>query len=359
MSEVEALRREIRALDGKILELVHERNRVAQRIGLAKRKAGEPLQNYEAEKSVLDHALESGKKLGVHEETVRGLVRLLIEAALRVQERDESRRPPPGQRSALVVGGGGRMGQWFCRFLGEEGYQVYVDDPQATQAYPKGTIADRAYDLVLLATPPSAVPGLVDAVGASLPDGTVLLDIASVKGGAAARLRALARAGKRVASLHPMFGPQTEVLMGRNVLVLDAGDRAAREKAKELFAHTTAQTRELPLEEHDALMAEVLGLAHATSLAFNAALAAGARPFAALERVASTTFAKQVAVSREVAQENPDLYYEVQTLNPATDAVLARLEQSVKDLRAAVRTQDRARFVQFMERGRRYYAGGG
>jgi chorismate mutase / prephenate dehydrogenase len=356
VSDLEDLRDQIKDIDEEILLLVRRRNEAARRIGEIKREGNLPLQNFEIERSVLDHALEVAREEGVHEETARGLVRLLIEAALRVQETSAPRRPAPTGRSALVVGGAGLMGSWFCRFLEERGYSVDVDDPRPSP-YPRGRPGGRKYDLVLVATPPSTLPEIVGRIGDSLTDSTLLVDVGSVKGETAAVLKRLAKKGRRVASLHPMFGPRTELLMGRNVLVLDAGRPEAAKAAGALFEDTAARTLHLPLDEHDRLMAEVLTLAHATSLAFNQALARGGRRYEDLEPVASTTFRRQTDVSREVASENPRLYYEIQALNPASDGVLARLEASVHDLRRLVGAHDEAGFVRFMEEGRGVYGG--
>lgn len=356
MTEIDALRAEIRAIDEQLLGLLHRRNEAARRIGSIKRDANLPLQNFEVEKAVLDHALEVGARLGVHPETVRGLVRLLIQGSLRVQEGDKDGKVAKTGRTALVVGGAGLMGTWFCRFLEERGYDVFVDDPKPSN-FPAGRLADRAYDLVIVATPPSTLPSVLERLGKDLPPKSTLLDIGSVKGAGADVLRRLAKTGKHVTSLHPMFGPRTDLLMGRNVLVLDAGDAAAAATAAELFARTAARTQRLPLVEHDPLMAEVLTLAHATSLAFNGALARGGRPFQELDRVASTTFLRQVEVSREVASENPRLYFEIQALNPASDGVLGRLEESVHRLREIVRARDEPGFVRYMEEGKRVYGG--
>ena len=356
MTELEELRREILAIDEQLLALLHRRNDAARRIGVIKRGHNLPLQNFEVEKAVLDHALEAGAKLGVHPETTRDLVRILIQGSLRVQEKDQDGHLAKTGRTALVVGGAGLMGTWFARFLEERGYDVYVDDPKPS-TFPKGHPGDRAYDLVLVATPPSTLPQILESLARQLPPASTLLDIGSVKGAGTEVLERHARQGKRVASLHPMFGPKTELLMGRNVLVLDAGNAAAAAAAGELFARTAARTHRLPLREHDPLMAEVLTLAHATSLAFNHALASGRRPFSELETFASTTFRRQVEVSREVASENPRLYFEIQALNPASDAVLARLESSARDLRTIVKGKDEAGFVRYMEEGKRVYGG--
>lgn len=354
--ELAALRDEIKDLDAELVVLIRRRNEAARKAGALKRARGLPLQNFEVEKSVLEHALEVAREEGVSEETANALVRILIEASLRVQEKDTFQKRPKTGRTALIVGGAGRMGAWFGRFLEGQGYDVRIDDPQPG-GFPKGKVGDRVYDLVVVATPPSTLPRVVEEVGRGLHDGTVLFDIGSVKGEAAGVLRALAKSGKHVASLHPMFGPRTELLMGRNVLVLDAGDAKATDVAHDLFAPTAANTLRLPLAEHDALMAEVLGLAHATSLVFNRTLAKGGRTILDLGPVASTTFRRQADVSREVAGENPRLYFEIQALNPSSKAVLARLEAAVRDLHGIVERHDEAGFVRYMEEGKAFYGG--
>lgn len=357
MSELDTLRRKIRDLDRRLLELWKQRDEAARNVGKLKQKAGLPLQNFEVEKAVLEHALRMAHRLQLSPERTAGFVRLLIESALAVQERDRTRRAQIHGRKALVVGGAGLMGSWFARFLEEQGFEVFVEDPKESP-YPKPKKGAKN-DVVIVATPPSTVLSVLEAYGKTLQKGTLLMDIASVKGDAARTLRKLAAAGKKVASIHPMFGPSAEVLMGRNVLVLDCGSKDAVREARALFAHTAARTHVIPVDRHDALMADVLGLSHATSLAFNEALVASEFLYPELEPVASTTFRKQAEVSREVARENPRLYYEIQTLNQASLDALRRLEASAAKLRVIVQKRDEAGFAELMRRADAFYQGVG
>lgn len=352
MTELETLRNEILRLDEEILRLIHKRVQAASKIGQIKRSADAPLQNFAVEKSVLEHALELGGRLGLDPTAVQQFMRTLIRLSVKVQEQERIRRDPTG-RHAMVVGGAGLMGAWFARFLSEQGYTVHVDDPKPSP-WPKADAERTRYDLVVLATPPSALNAVLERVLPKLPRESVLLDIASVKGPARERLEKAAKAGHRVASIHPMFGPKTDLLMGSNVLVLDCGNADAVRTAQRLFADTAASTHALPLGAHDALMAEVLGLAHAVSIVFNLTLARG-RAFDEIAPFASTTFRKQVEVSREVAHENPRLYFEIQTVNPANEAVLARFEEALKVFRAAVTKKDQSGFERIMDQTRSYY----
>lgn len=352
-NEIDQLRQRILEIDEDLLRLWRERDEAARQIGRLKHRQGLPLQNFEAEKVVLDHAHKTAETMGLSPERARALLRLLIESALHAQERDRVRVPVTGGRRALVVGGAGLMGKWFASFLSEQGYQVFVEDPQPSPFPSPST--DDLFDVVLVATPPSTMPAVLPVAVRRVKPGGFLADIASVKGTAAATLASLAKAGNDVASLHPMFGPRVETLMGRNVLVIDCGRSHAATASARLFAPTAAQTRPIPLARHDGLMAEVLGLSHAASLVFNEALRQGPFAFRELEPVASTTFRKQTDLSREVANENADLYYEIQALNPQTPAMLDRLEKAASELRGILATGDRAAFVKWMRDASAYY----
>jgi len=355
MTGLEALRERILAIDEAMLKLWAERDEAARKIGRLKREKGLPLQNFEAEKAVLDHAASIAGGVGLSVDRTRALVRILIESALGAQERDRVQATGPDGRRAVIVGGAGLMGSWFARFLSEQGYTVSVKD-QRESTFPAPREGER-FDLVVVATPPSTVSSVLAAASALAKASGLIVDIASVKGDASDTLQGLASAGRKVASLHPMFGPMVDTLMGRNVLVLDCGRADAVAEARGLFAATAAQTRELGLADHDRLMAEVLGLSHATSLVFSEALRSGSFGFRELEAVASTTFRKQADVSREVANENPRLYYEIQTLNRENLGMLRRFEAAATKLRQVVESKDRLGFSDMMHRASAYYQG--
>ena len=59
---------------------------------------------------------------------------------------------------------------------------------------------------------------------------------------------ALQDAGCRVTSIHPMFGPDTELLSGRHVIFIDLGTSEAVDDAQTLFASTMAERVVMSLE---------------------------------------------------------------------------------------------------------------
>jgi chorismate mutase/prephenate dehydrogenase len=108
---------------------------------------------------------------------------------------------------------------------------------------------------------------------------------------------------------------------------------------------------DLELDEHDRLMAWVLGLSHALNVAFAAALADSGADATRLASVSSTTFQRQLDIATDVGAENPSLYFEIQNLNPHETEVLATLAEVTDRLRVAVEAGDGNAFVELMERG--------
>jgi chorismate mutase/prephenate dehydrogenase len=154
--------------------------------------------------------------------------------------------------------------------------------------------------------------------------------------------------------VHPMFGPDTTLLSGRHVIFIDLGDADALEEARGLFTSTMADLVVMSLDEHDRLIAYVLGLSHALNIAFFTALAGSGEAAPRLARMSSTTFDAQLDVATRVAAESPELYYEIQSLNAYGEDSLQALHGAVEQLHRAVRERDAAAFTELMQRGREY-----
>jgi chorismate mutase/prephenate dehydrogenase len=154
-----------------------------------------------------------------------------------------------------------------------------------------------------------------------------------------------------------MFGPTTELLSGRHVVFIDLGNAEALAAARALFAPTMAEQVVMSLDEHDRLIAYVLGLSHALNIAFFTALAESGEAAPRLARISSTTFDSQLDVATLVSEESPELYFEIQALNDYGAESLQALAEAVERLRKAVAGQDFATFRALMEQGLAYLQG--
>jgi chorismate mutase/prephenate dehydrogenase len=358
MSSLEELRKRITDLDRQILELVGRRQETSREIARAKRETGYATRDYNREREVLLAARETGKACGVSPQLAENILRLLIRSSLTTQEQASVAAQGAGSgRSALVIGGAGKMGRWFAEFMASQGFVVEVADPAG--APPGFThLADwhtsaLDHDFIVIATPLGATDKILRELAMRRPKG-VIFDLGSLKSPLRAGLNALKSHGCRVTSLHPMFGPDTELLSGRHVIFIEAGSAEATQSARDLFASTMVEQVVMSLDDHDRLIAYVLGLSHALNIAFFTALAESGEAAPKLAKLSSTTFDSQLDVATKVAQESPELYFEIQALNDYGAESLEALTKAVERLRSAVLSQDFAAFDSLMRRGREY-----
>jgi chorismate mutase / prephenate dehydrogenase len=355
---LDQLRLRLTEIDRELVELIAERQRLSHEVARAKRATGHPTRDFRREREVILGARTHALRVGVSPEVAEQILRLLIRTSLATQE--QARVAAEGQgtgKRALVIGGRGKMGRWFVDFLASQGFDIEVADPAGpVEGYPHRARWEDSpldHDLLVVASPLGITAEVLRGLAARRPRGLVV-DLASVKTPLREGLRALVAAGVRTASIHPMFGPDTDLLSGRHVIYIDLGDPAALAEAQELFAPTMAERVVTGLDEHDRLIAYVLGLSHALNIAFFTALAESGEAAPRLARMSSTTFDAQLEVASRVAEDSPALYFEIQALNEYGTESLTALLFAVERLRATVRSRDAAGFRQMMERGRSY-----
>jgi chorismate mutase/prephenate dehydrogenase len=350
--ELLELRERLDAVDDGIIDLIAERQAIVTTIGEHKLQTGVPLRHYEREREVIDRGVHRAEELGLSGRVAREILETLIHHSLGRQEIHKLAHSEHGQgKQALVIGGLGRMGEWMSRYLDMVGYRVDVADPVERDT-PFERVDDWEsvidnYDLVVVAVPLRPSNAILHRLAELKPRGLVF-DIGSLKSPMHSGLKALADAGCRVCSVHPMFGPNEIGLSGRHILFVDVGDAEALAEARALFAHTAAECVDVSLEEHDEVMAWVLGLSHLVNIAFASALAESGEAVPLLQQISSSTFNAQLKVAAQVVSENPHLYYEIQQGNTKTGEVVEHFRRVFDALARAVRTGDEVSWTRSM-----------
>lgn len=352
--ELDELRDQLADVDRRLLELVRRRQELALEIGSKKIAEGRSTRDYRQEREVIERARQRALEIGVPADLAENLSMLLIRSSLTAQEKDRVAAGGGGSgKRVLVIGGAGQMGRWFARFLGSQGFAVDVADPARSPAPIDWRDLELDHDLIVVAAPLRISGEILEELAERRPTG-VVFDIGSLKSPLRRGLHALVDAGVRVTSIHPMFGPDTELLSGRHVVFCDLGDAEATAAARELFASTMAVQVDMDLESHDRLIAYVLGLSHALNIAFFTALAESGEAAPKLAELSSTTFDAQLDVANRVARENPHLYFEIQSLNDYGTESLSALLYAVERVRSVVRAGDEEGFAALMRRGLAY-----
>jgi chorismate mutase/prephenate dehydrogenase len=353
------LRKQLSAVDEQIVDMIAERQRLVGEIGRDKQTRGVGTRDYAREKDVLDMGRARARQAGIDPDLAEEVLRKLIRSSLASQERERviAEGRGDGQR-VLVIGGAGKMGGWFVDFFASQGFETVIADRSVDDGparFRNWTDAGVDYDVIVVAAP-LAVSGRILAQLAVLKPAGLVFDIGSLKTPLIDGLAELRDAGCRVTSLHPMFGPETRLLSGHHLVFCDTGVPEATAAARELFGATMVEQIVMGLDDHDRLIAYVLGLSHALNIAFFTALAESGEAAPRLAKMSSTTFDAQLLVSAAVARDNPHLYFEIQNLNKFGLGPLDALCEAANRIRETVAGSDEQGFVELMEKGRQYMA---
>lgn len=356
------LRGQIADIDAEIFRLAAQRNRVVEQVSQRKRALNLPQRNFAQEKLILERAQKLAEAEGLDKSIYTPIALTLIRAAITIEEHHIISQVSHGDhRPVLVIGGRGKMGGWMLDFLRVQGFEVVSADPAGpvdnVESYDdwRPLNLDR-FDAIVVAPPLRATNQTLLELAARKPKG-IVFDVGSLKTPLRDGIQALQNAGVRVTSIHPMFGPDVELLSGQHIIFIDCQDADALAYAHALFAQTTAVRVDMNLDEHDQLIAVVLGLSHAVNIAFFDALAQSGQSAPKLAKMSSTTFDAQLRVANAVAHENPWLYYDIQALNDFGMTSLNALKTSVDRIRTAIENKDPDAFVSIMTEGRDYLRG--
>lgn len=336
-----------------------KRLHLAGQVGLEKKLLARPLRDEGVEDLVHTRLLTEGATRGISPSFAEGLARLLIEESVR---RQESVRPPaPVSQRVLVVGGTGQMGRWLCRYFRSRGCDVVVNDIAGPlEDFPfepdlkKGA---READVIAVSVPMSVTPEVLRQIAAMKPK-ALIFDVCSLKAPVEHELREMGRKGLRVASVHPMFGPNLWPLSSGNITFSDCGNGVAVLEAKELFRASGASFVDVSLDHHDEFMAFLLGLSHLCLLTFARCVAKSPFDLAGLKRPAGTTFSRLSIAAAGLLADPPALLRDIQALNPHTPFIQRRIRETLEEWQRATAAPDGADFLRLIKQTRAYFEGG-
>ncbi len=355
-------RRDIEALDRRILHLICERLELARQIGELKQTTGIPLRNFKVEAEVYERFADASRLLGLDKDLGRDLATFLISKAVEEQAVQRDSVYQGNALRVLVVGGKGGMGRWIARFLRGQGHRVSIHDPD-----PAGSdfaeVADLSAaapeaDLIVIAVPMSVCPEVLENL-AQLGVKGIVAEMCSLKGHLLPLIARLREDGLRLVSFHPLFGPDVRMLSGRTIVFCDEARNKDLEIVRGLFVETSARLVDMSSAEHDHRMGLVLGLTHLANLVFARALSLSSIGAADLNEVAGVTFTKQLGTTREVTAENPGLYFEIQALNRLTPDTGKWLRLALEEWLDAVESNDEEGFTTLMRNCHAYLEGAG
>jgi len=213
-------------------------------------------------------------------------------------------------KEIAIVGVNGKMGKWFANYFHKMGFKVKGFD---TNNEIKEKFIDKAHslvscilqiDYVLLCTPTKNTPEIIRLISKEMKRGSYLIEISSHK---AKTAQTLLKTPSKInpICIHPMFGPGTKKIDGKNIIIIPIKDAQNElNTTKLLFPKANFVTIDAP--EHDKKIAVILGLTHLINIAFANILAKDEKT-SLTEKMSGTTFKAQKIISESILTESPEL----------------------------------------------------
>ena len=209
-----------------------------------------------------------------------------------------------------IIGVNGKMGKWFANYFHKIGFEVIgfdVNNDIKEKFITKANSLVGAIlktDYVLLCTPTKRTPEIVRLIAKEMQRGSYLIEISSQKYKTS---QTLLKTPSRVnpVCIHPMFGPGTKSIDGKNVIIIPIKD-AKKELSITKMLFPKANFVTIDATEHDKKIAVILGLTHIINIAFANILAKDEK-ILLTEKMSGTTFKAQKIIAESILTESPEL----------------------------------------------------
>ena len=213
-------------------------------------------------------------------------------------------------KEIAIIGVNGKMGKWFANYFHKMGFRVKGFD---TNNEIKEKFIEKAnslvscilqIDYVLLCTPTKNTPEIIRLISKEMKRGSYLIEISSHKSKTA---QTLLKTPSKInpICIHPMFGPGSKNIAGKNVIIVPIKD-AQKELTATKLLFPGANFVTIDAVEHDKKIAVILGLTHLINIAFANILAKDDQ-ISLTEKMAGTTFKAQRIIAESILTESAEL----------------------------------------------------
>ncbi len=251
------------------------------------------------------------------------------------------------------------MGRWFARFLLQEGQQVILtgrNEKKLQEAKEQLGVkvttslaaAVKNADAVLISVPIDSFEEVVKQLQPCLQPGQIVLDITSIKVSPIATMHKYLKTGL-VLGTHPVFGPGAKDIKNQNIVLTPTNqpETDLAQKIKQYLDARGARVTLMTPQEHDEMMAVILGLSHFialvaadTLLSFN--------NLKQMEAIGGSTFKVLLTLAEGVVTEDAEFYASLQMHLPKMTEIEALFQSRAKIWADMVQNKDGTGFARRM-----------
>lgn len=250
------------------------------------------------------------------------------------------------------------MGRWFANFLLKEGKEIVItgrnekrlqeikDQFGIEGSTSLGIVKDA--DIVLISVPIDNFEEVVEQVSPYLNPKQIIIDITSIKTFPVETMHKHIR-NSLVLGTHPMFGPGAKDITQQNFVLTptNESETSLAEKVKTYLEERGARATLMTPQEHDEMMAVILGLSHFIAIVSAETLLSSDK-LRQMEEIGGTSYKLLLTLVKCVIAEDPELYASLQMNLPKVTEIERLFQKNSETWANIVKNKDHQEFVKRM-----------
>jgi len=259
----------------------------------------------------------------------------------------------------IAIIGAGRMGRWFAKFFLEQGFTVVVSDKdneklERLKEEVNVDIADNvkaveSADRVLICVPIESFENVVKEISTHIRPGQEVMDICSIK---ETPVNIMHKYLKHAVTLgtHPMFGPGAKTIENQNFILTPTNvkEQTLARNFGRWLEGKGAKVHFMTPQEHDKLMAVVIGLPHFISyIVCDTLLSYG--KFAVAKNISGVSYKLLLTVAEAIASEEAELAASIQIGIPEIEKLEKLFLEKTKEWLKIIKQKEKTVFIEKVE----------
>ncbi len=257
-----------------------------------------------------------------------------------------------------IIGGSGKMGRWFANLLVKDGKEVLIAGrnerkllevkQQLGVETSTNLAAVKNADAVLISVPIDSFEAVVKQLQPHIRPEQIILDITSIKASPVAIMHRYLKSAS-ILGTHPVFGPGAKDLVNKSFVLTPTNEQetALAQKVKKYLETRGARVTFMTPEEHDEMMAIILGLSHFIGIV-SAETLLNLDKLKPMENIGGSTYKLLLTLAESVIAEDAEFYASLQMNLPRMTEIQALFQENSATWADIVKSKDRAEFVKRM-----------
>jgi len=258
-----------------------------------------------------------------------------------------------------IIGGSGSMGNWFARLLrseddnitiiGRDHVKLAASAAELNVTYSTDYASIANCDTIIISVPIDNFEEVISKISPHTNKEQKIFDITSVKTKPVEIMHRLIHKG-RILGTHPVFGPGAQSLSKQHLILtpISKEENGLATKVREYLEHRGAVVSIMTPEEHDEMMAVILGLAHFIAI-ISADTLLQVNSYRRMEKLSGITYRVLLTLVESVLSEDPELYASLQMNLPHLPEVQKIFQENAADWGKLVKGGKRHQFVERLE----------